>query len=319
MRNALDIGIFASLRLPLFYGSAPPGPHEGDFGLERWLLLSNCMTPGLANCFTLMNPDLTVEAADIHMFQQYEDRYRSRLGKYDRVIINPGFPALVEDAELRKRPVHLLPAVHFDAFHPDICVATSGDEVLSGPMGHYNSVIALAAFTRGLSVRQTLPLYARPTYEAAGYFSRWNSQREEVIATYAQYGVDVRASFLRWSNQRHAFMYSMNHPRIEVVYDVARAFLESLGMPVLTNDLRPPDNLLNGPCYPIYPEIAEDRGVSGGSYLFKLVNQYRLDNLEQFVTASFANFATCTVRPVPMPYSVERFDRVLAAIDGGAA
>ena len=48
----------------------------------------------------------------------------------------------------------------------------------------------------------------------------------------------------------------------------------------------PHDNLLNGPIFPIYPEIAESLSVPG-SYAFKVPGDYRLIDLKQFIIGSF--------------------------------
>lgn len=287
--------------------------------MERWLVLSNCMTLGLANSLSLMHPGIVVDAADIHLFRQYEDRYRERLRDYSRLVVNPAFVDLVTDDRDRDGRISLVPGCHFEGFHPDICVCLSEEEMLVGRMGHYHSLIAIAAYSRGMTVRQTMALYNRRTYEDAGYFALWNSHRDMMIGSFAHHGIDIRASFLRWASQRQAFMFSMNHPRIEVIYDIAHALLTSLGIAALTTDLRPPDNLVNGPCYPIFPEIAEERGVTGGSYLFKPMGEFRLDTLERFLTDSFNDFARCPAVPVVAPEFEPRYRQVLAAIGSGAA
>ena len=54
--------------------------------------------------------------------------------------------------------------------------------------------------------------------------------------------------------------------------------------------LLPPDNLAQGVCFPVYPEIAERLGVEGG-YAFKRQDGYRRFTLEEFVRGSFDLYA----------------------------
>ena len=82
-------------------------------------------------------------------------------------------------------------------------------------------------------------------------------------------------------------MHSVNHPSIAVLHDLGRALLAQQGLAAVESHLLPHDNLLNGPVWPVYGEIAETLGVPG-SYQFKLGAQWRCIGLEAFVASGYA-------------------------------
>jgi hypothetical protein len=97
-----------------------------------------------------------------------------------------------------------------------------------------------------------------------------------------QYGLDLGADFVRWT-RRGCFMYSVNHPKPYVMYDIARMLLRRVGRPSgpIEFDTYAVDDIVRGYIFPVYPEIAESYGASG-SYIFK-ASHYRLSkDLGQF-------------------------------------
>lgn len=80
-------------------------------------------------------------------------------------------------------------------------------------------------------------------------------------------------------------MHSVNHPAIEVVYDIAACLLAREGVDRRAGVV-PHDNLMNGPIYPVFDEIAEHLSITG-SYLFKLPAQYRCIDLPTFIDQSY--------------------------------
>lgn len=65
--------------------------------------------------------------------------------------------------------------------------------------------------------------------------------------------------------------------------------MQMYGVSTHETHLRPHDNLLQGPCYPVYPEIADALGVKG-SYLFKTGGSYRYLSLNEFINFSYDSY-----------------------------
>jgi len=252
---------------------------------QRWLLLYNCQVLGLANSLNLLSDEIEVEARDPHAFRREADAIGARLSSFDRVL---AAPQLARDAPIdldRHGTLWQLPTLSFSAYHPDICYLQHDGKALKGPLGDYHSLIAWAAFRSGLDVAATLALYREDVYAQLGYFDRWDAARDAMLGTFAQHGFDLAPHFVQWT-RGEAFMYSINHPRIACVRDVARCVLARAGIEAVYDDALPQDNLANGPIFPVYPEIGARLGVQG-SLLFKLGGAYRFLRLADYVEASF--------------------------------
>ncbi|WP_156678796.1 WcbI family polysaccharide biosynthesis putative acetyltransferase [Sphingomonas profundi] len=285
--------------------------------MERWLLLSNCQTFGLANSFSLLNSKLHVDSADIWTFKVDAERYNREMADYDRVIVHPDIIMAPEFDASRAVNINHLPSIDFGAYHPDFGYFWIDGTFVNSPMTAYHSVIAVAAYNEGLSLADTRRLYNGRMYEACGYHRDWAPQRDALLRRYKDHGVDLAASFQHWGRGR-AFMYSVNHPRIEELYQVARAFVLALGLPITETDIVPADNLIAGPCLPVYDEVGEMLGVRG-SYLFKAVGRYAYVGLDTFLDESFAIFAGHGRHVIqPHPHYQPRYDQVLSVIRGQA-
>lgn len=257
---------------------------------ERWLVVSNCQTHGLANSLSLLLPNVDVDSTDVWGLHHDLQGWVRRLPQYSRLVLSPevrNFGLSHADADPR---VVWVPGVFFCAFHPDLCYVDVGGRMLKGPLDDYHSTIAVAAWRLGMSVRETLRFFNRETYQRVGYLDTWPGERDRLFAVFDAHGLDIRQEFLRWI-RRGPFMYSINHPRIEVLASLARLAAHRAGREVRELDLLPSDNLVQGAVFPIYPEVAEALGLPGGAYAFKPPRRYELLDLREYIEACFSVYA----------------------------
>lgn len=180
------------------------------------------------------------------------------------------------------------PSLAFSAYHPDLILIsdpTRGNQLVNCATGSYHSALALFAYRAGWPAEAALRLYRREVFAALGYFQVWRGAAEALLDQGRQFGLDLSADFLRWAN-RGCFMYSINHPKPHVLYDIARKLLRGVGLTSepIDFDTYAVDDIVRGYVFPVYPEIAEFYGVSG-SYIFK-PSQYKLSK-------SLGNSTTC--------------------------
>lgn len=285
--------------------------------MDRWLLISNCSTVGLTQSFQLLNPNFEVVGVDIWQYRQNPNHYHDQFKEFSRLIVHPEILPSVSNGEADNINLSVIPGIYFDSYHPDMCMARSGGNNVSGRMSDYHSIITIAAFNEMLSPQQTRSLFCRDTYKKAGYFDTWTEQRDALLQYFGQFGLDLRATFLNWSRSSTPFMYSMNHPRINVTHDIAKLFMESNGIETFKSGVLPPDNVVIGPCFPVYSEIAEELGVDG-CYEFKRLHEYRYETLDEFILGSFAEYGHCA-DPIIVPDQwSHRYQRVLSVIRGEA-
>ena len=280
--------------------------------MEKWLLISHCQTFGLTNSLNLLAPGIEVEPMGIWGYQDNLAAVTQSLGDYNRVLALPEVLATPGADFSTARKVDTIPGVLFRAYHPDLCYAYSGDQALQGPADAYHSMIAIAAFNRGLGIEDTLRLFNAKSYEIGGYMELWQPESEALLASFSAIDIDLSSALRRWA-MTSAFMYSINHIRIGCLYDIARAYLKRERVEILESDVLPPDNLAQGACFPVYPEIGERLGVEG-SYVFKKQDGYRRFTLEQFVRGSFELYAGFGVGNVAPDHTVSHRYAALEAL-----
>lgn len=255
---------------------------------SRWLLLYNCQANGLGNCLNLMCDEIAVEHFDPTGYARERERLASELRAFDRIFVAPQFQGLGNALEPVADRVASLPTVFFNGYHPDVCYVNSGPRPLRGPLGEYHSIIAYASYVAGLSEEEACSQFRERTYERLGYPGRWEKSWRRLLASFNRHGFDLSPRRAAWS-RAGVFMYTVNHPRIHCLRDVAAMVLEREGRKARYLDVLPPDNLANGPVIPVYPGLASRLGCEG-SRLFKRPGAYRHFPLEAFVAESYAAY-----------------------------
>ncbi|WP_176057004.1 WcbI family polysaccharide biosynthesis putative acetyltransferase [Paraburkholderia sp. BCC1876] len=254
---------------------------------EKWLVVSNCQTAGLGNCLSLLCPQVDIDTCDIWRFRSERSEWLSRIADYRHLIFNPELQEMGLLDSIPLDNVTFVPGFDFRGFHPDLAYVTREGVVIKSAMDDYHSLIVATAYRRGLTPDSAKQLFAASTYQKLGYFSIWESEKKMLVDRFSAHGLDVRAEFVKWMREG-GFMHSKNHPKIGAIYDVASKVARKLqGDAVVEAGIRPHDNLVVAPIFPIYPEIAERYGVRTGSYFFKGFDSYRPFHLDEFIASSY--------------------------------
>jgi hypothetical protein len=256
---------------------------------QRWVIISNCQAYGVARSIRCLARDVVeCDHLDVWRFKELvEEGATDFRARYDLALVAPEVRMRVDYAD-RDMPEQLyVPSVTFSAYHPDACYVTADGNILEGLVGPYHSMIALAAYKEGLSAAQAARWFNGGLYERAGYFSLWEPQRDSLLAAFPPEW-NMGSAFLRWSRGR-SFMHTINHPTIEMLFEMSRGILLGLGRPTFAGAMPPPEYLAEL-SWPIYPEIGERLGLPG-SYLFKPKWGDRPFELLPFLEQSLAAFA----------------------------
>ncbi|MFM8333447.1 MAG: WcbI family polysaccharide biosynthesis putative acetyltransferase, partial [Candidatus Methylumidiphilus sp.] len=224
------------------------------------LLLGNCQAAGLAKLMQMMADG--VAASALELTAQNMARLRggdlapaALAAAHDLILLHPN----AETARLFaacggvRAKVRQIPSVSFSAFHPDLVYVsrrTGGHAV--GPLGEYQSSIAFYGWRHGLDVAQTLDLFAEDVFARLGFFDHWQSSVDFLERMATATGVPLSDFLERWSSHG-CWMHSVNHPKLFVLADVARAVLAQEGIAALpgVEDLLH-DDLADGPVWPVY-------------------------------------------------------------------
>lgn len=286
-----DASVLHSIVAAAVAGAEEFGPetHRRTRRGAKWIVLSHCQTLGLANCLAQQNPGVDVSACDIWTFRRDPEAWKARIGACDHLFVNADLLARKECDFSTIDHVTPVPALWFGGYHPDSCYVNHKGVQVQTYMEVLNSVIAFAAFKKGLSVAEAVKRFNGRTYEAGRYYELWGAERDIVLSRWSGIGYDLRSAFRRWA-LRGAFMHTFEHPHIACLYDVARIATEKAGFEPVVGDaqMHPHDNLKQGPVYPVYPEVGAAHG-SSGSYWFK-AGGYGVISLEDFVANSYASY-----------------------------
>jgi len=281
---------------------------------EKWLVVSNCQTVGLANALQAMLPGVEIDAADFGLLRANLDAFNAQMDQYSRIIRSDITPDVLPDARIDRIEHHVVvPELTFHAYHGDLVYLRHGDDWVHTPLGDYNSALVWACYRQGLSEADTLGRFTPDVIERCGYCALWEPERDRLVRVFAGFGIDIAADVRRWGRAT-AFMHSINHPRIDVMVDLARRICLTQGLTPIDPPVIPHDNLISGATYPVYPPIAEALGVPG-SYWFKSGGSYRPFDLGTFIAGSFASYRRLPIDAItPHPAFARLIDHVATCI-----
>lgn len=107
-----------------------------------------------------------------------------------------------------------------------------------------------------------------------------------MIAHLDQIRIDIATPIRRWGLYE-AFMYSNKHPKIRVLFDIAKQLVRRTGREFQESSTMLHDNLAFAGGLAIYHKIGESPDVPGAD-LFKTFDTSRQFGLEEFLAGSFA-------------------------------
>jgi hypothetical protein len=135
-------------------------------------------------------------------------------------------------------------------------------------------------------------------YRQAGYFDAFDVEANQLCGTFAGHGIDLSGAFPRWLASGQ-FLYTINHAKAEVYYDVLLGALLNRLISVAELEEKAPlrkrmdDYLADAPFWPVYPELGIRHGISGTLiWHTRKDRHYEQLNLRTFVSRSYENLAT---------------------------
>lgn len=257
---------------------------------RKLLVMCNCESFGVVNAMHNIASGIAVDGMVTHEVLGKPDAfYAELLDRYEHIFAFPLLRPQLDRPEFAGR-VTYVPMVLFDAYHPDLIYLHYRGANLEGPLGAYHSALTLGCFQHGRSVAETVGMFNARAYHALGYLDGWDAARERLFAEFRAQGFDsLERHFYRWCAEG-SFMVSIDHPRIRVLSSIAAEALRRIGVQPDFNEADIGDNMLNGPMFPVYPEIGAAYGTTG-NYRFKPPGTTHMLGLEEFVTLSFEAYA----------------------------
>lgn len=215
--------------------------------------------------------------------------------------------------------VRMFPRMMFSGFHPDMITSGRLPPCATGP---FHSSIACYGWSNGLSEEETIGLYREDVFAELGFFNYWKSSVDFLLQESRKANLPLDEFVPKWTSQG-TWMHTINHPKLNVVADVARAILRREGIPFIPEvESSLADPLVIHATWSVFPEVARRIGVEG-DYRFKRGGELRADHqgppvydLEQFVRISFdqytrhkADMSSCERLSSPRYQQLKRFVR----------
>lgn len=279
------------------------------------VVFGNCQAQGIARLMQAMTGDVDTCVYEttpslLRRLKSGELDLSHVLRKADVVFVQ----AVGEVVELvrQKHPrdahkLRLLPALAYGGFHPDVVYIRDEGGYLSGPMGEYHSSIAFWAWRQGLNRSQAVGLFRPEVFEHLSFDAYHQSSYQALVELGRATDLAMAPLMDRW-NQRGCWMHTVNHPKLWALADMVAAVLRREGiMPLEAAASCVDDPLVRWPVWPVYPGVAEVRGIEG-SFVFKLdhgespLKQPVLSlDLDGFIDASFSTYSKAKGRQLACP------------------
>jgi hypothetical protein len=244
-----------------------------------------------------MLPNDTVVPADCVGLHVREEALREQLADADIWVTAAETGSAVDSLRSDRTGIVIrIPRIFFRAFHPDaIFVAdTKGGWLAHRATLRLHSAIVVWGWKNSLGTTEIAGLFSPDVFDRLGYARQWPGEIERLRRICEGTDIDF-SSFIFALRRNLPFMHTVNHPRSDVLIEVARqvavrldAEEERVFFPwedVLTDAL-----LVDGPVWPTYPYIAESLGIAGG-LVWKQWSTGRLLGLREFIEASLESYS----------------------------
>lgn len=290
---------------PAVVGAARKGAWRKDGPVV--LVLGNCQAPGVAS--VLAASCGVSEAVPLTSLNLSPEAQRAQLlaqaPRAEVWFVNPANTLAREVFAEAARPgakLVTVPALHFNAFHPDVCYAHhKGTQQLT--QQHYNSAVVAWAYGNGLDEARTAELFRADTWQALGYLDQWGKAVQGLRDTFrrSDLGDDFDA-FMQRAQRMGCFMHTPNHPHLALVTMLARAAARRAGLEVF--DEPAPGELVDGlagTIWPVYPDIAASLALATGSWTWKFVTRNEVvAGVPAFVRHAFAAYRAQGIAPADL-------------------
>jgi hypothetical protein len=282
---------------------------------RKIVVSSNCQTGGLVSALTAMLPDDSFTPVACAGEQSSPEALRGAVSDCDVWVTALDATAARDVLDGRDPVVVHIPMIFFRAFHPDIIwVGTPDGGWVQSPAGRMHSAIVVWGWQHGLRPDEIIECFRPEVFDGLGYTTEWDTERERLRGRTQQTSVAFDDFFLAIRRDL-PFMYTVNHPRLRVLVELARPVARLLGA-VEANVAFPWEDVLpdalyeSGPIWPVYPAIAEALGVRGGLVWRGWFSG--LLRLEDFVAQSLELLGAIDPASAVVPVLEDpRFDQVL--------
>jgi hypothetical protein len=269
----------------------------------RVAIIGGCQVVGFAAAARSLLPD-----ADVHDWHVgvhpviTQEALAALLPDYDLVVSqmpDTDKQSPLATIRLREQGVRVLPlpVVTFCGFHPDSAYILNAGRIVPGVWSDYHSILVAASFLLGLPRERVPNLFNSLVFHELGYFQAFEDAKSAFIERWLSAGFDLAPFVEIWLAETGLFMYTMNHPHIRVLADLAKLALSDAGLvtPEAAWTIPLKDSLANHFVWPVYPELAKRIGILGSTGFMRPLRSLAADeprevSLTAYITACYERY-----------------------------
>ena len=228
------------------------------------LCISNCNVLGLKGTLSHFFPEAEIEDYLIQRFQDKSNKLKNRIQEFDLVVSPKKIGNEIKEWSSEPDFIEFNPIL-FHAFHPDQCYLFSETGCLPGVLGDYHSISAFLGYKKGLNAEET-ESFMKTILEFPGLANLgWERSISKLYEKQSDI-FDNLMPLLKKIMANEPFMYTVNHPKISVIYIALQLKLLNKNLIHSVSETLPIyDNLSNSTIWSL------EKAVSSN---FKFLNYY---------------------------------------------
>jgi hypothetical protein len=193
----------------------------------KYLITSNCQSGGIAACLKYMLPDGEFV---VYGFPNLKNTVAVEKLKHDISTSDVWVTShLLEKLEyIHNSKTILIPEIKFEAFHPDICYALNKRNN-NFTNFHYNSKLIAFFYINNLDKKILINDFNEKLFIALNYNNYYSKSYELLKKTFTNSSFSIDEFDLFWSSIKDdIFMHTINHPKINVIFSIAKLIAKRL-------------------------------------------------------------------------------------------
>jgi hypothetical protein len=262
---------------------------------NKIVIIGNCQGSGIDSALRIMLPDFIVKSFNVSELSDIAtiEKIKESLTETNYIIGLDNYKDSYISYCKNPNVIYLkLPFFTFSAFHPDQATLVERGEILRMNSGNtYHSLIILYCYLNGYKSSDVSKYFSKYYFAKLGYFDLW--EREVIRQTAELNSNEIGGkNIFRGLSRRGNFMHTYNHPKIVVLCEIAKLFVEK----ILEKSAIFPSNIFESVVdhlsfvgiWPVYPEIASHFGMEG-SYIWRL-GDTPIVGLDKFIEYSYSEY-----------------------------
>ena len=286
--------------------------------MKYFFVSGNCSTGIISKALAILLPNFNFEPL---ILPSIDDKVKSTSllkklqqagNKKELIWISSGRFDLINNLDIKTIKI---PNIFFDAFHPDLTyVKNIKTNDFFYP--HYNSQIVIWCYNNEVNLANIEMLFNSKVFKELGYNDLWGQSLLNLkkIFMECEFSEDEFDNFFFKIKKLNNFMYSINHPRNEVLFEFAKLIALKIdkNFDIKKNFTFFEYPSLENKSWAFYPDLAYEYGLQG-NYFWRF-DDIVINDLKSYIIFACNSFKKNKIYPgelKPMKF-IDKLDFILS-------